>query len=102
MLRDLFLALINMLVVEPTQAELGGRLGQLGAPPAIMRDVASCISAARPVLTETYSDDPVRGVLTAVRLWVGLTTYDAVLQNEVPACGPALQAAQPYLSRVAS
>lgn len=102
MLSDIFLALVNMFVVEPAQAELGRRLEQLRAPPAIIRDVSDCLSAARPVLIEAYIEDPVRGVLTVVRLWTGLTTYDAVLQDEVPACKPALQAARPYLERVAS
>ncbi len=102
MFRDLFLALINLLIVEPAQTEFNTRLAQLGAPPTIMRDVSSCVSAAPPVLTEIYAGDPVRGVLTAARVWMGLTTYEAVLQADVPACGPVLQAAQPYLSRSGS
>jgi hypothetical protein len=102
MFRDLFLALVNMLVVEPAQTNFSARLAQLGAPPTITQDISSCLSAAQPVLTEMYTDDPVRGVLTAVRLWSGMTTYEVVLQKEVPACGPAFQAARPYLSRDAS
>ena len=101
-LRDLFLALVNFLIVEPAQAEFNTRLAQLGAPPTIMRDVGNCVSAAPPVLTEIYADDPVRGVLTAARIWTGLTTYETVLQADVPACGPALQAAQLFLSRSGS
>ena len=102
MFRDLFLTLINLLIIEPAQTEFSARLTQVGAPPAIMRDVGNCVLAAPPVLTEIYTGDPVRGVLTAARIWTGLTTYQAVLQADVPRCGPALQAAQPYLSRSGS
>ncbi|WP_043833267.1 hypothetical protein [Muricoccus aerilatus] len=102
MFRDLFFTLINLLITEPAKTELSARLAQLGAPQTIMRDVASCVSAASPVLTETYIGDPVRGVLTAARIWTGMTTYEAVLQADVPACGPVLQAAQPYLSHKGS
>ncbi|GLK85620.1 hypothetical protein [Ancylobacter defluvii] len=102
MLSQLFLTLVNMLVVEPAQAEIGNRLAKLGAPPAITKDVTSCVTAAAPILAQLYSEDPVRGVVTAFRLWSGTTTYSAVLRAEVPACEPALLAAEPYLARPAS
>jgi hypothetical protein len=102
MIRDLFLMLVNLLVVEPAQAQFADRLRQLAAPQAIIQQVGTCISAAGPALADRYSEAPVHGVVTAVRLWTGLTRYDAVLSAEVPECGPALRAAQPYLSGLAT
>ena len=97
MLHEFFLMLVSSLIVEPAQAEFSSRLAQLGAPPAIIRDVSSCVSAAHPALARVYSEDPVHGVITGIRIWTGMTTYQAVLQAEVPACKPALEAARPYL-----
>lgn len=96
MLRDFFLMLVGSLIVEPAQAEYSSRLAQLGAPPAVIRDVSSCVSAAHPVLARVYSEDPVHGVMTGIRIWTGMTTYQAVLRAEVPDCRPALEAARPY------
>lgn len=102
MIRDLFLTLVTWLVVEPAQAQLADRLRQLAAPQAVIQQVGACIAAAGPALADRYSDAPVHGMVTAVRLWTGLTRYDAVLGAEVPECGPALRAAQPYLSGLAT
>lgn len=99
MFRDVFLALINLLIIEPAQTGFSARLTQLRAPSVTMRNVSSCVSAAPAVLAEIYIRDPVRGVLTAAKIWMGMTTYEAVLQAGVPECGPALQAAKPYLAR---
>lgn len=102
MIRDLFFTLVTWLVVEPAQAQLAERLRQLAAPPAVIQQVTTCIAAAGPALADRYSEAPVHGVVTALRLWTGLTRYDAVLGAEVPECGPALRAAQPYLSGLAT
>lgn len=97
MIRDLFVFVLNIFVLEPFQAEISQRLGRLGAPPAVVREVMSCASAAQPVLVERFSNDPFWAAGTVLRLWLGTRTYQAVLRDEVPACGPALSAAQPYL-----
>ncbi|HEY4253145.1 MAG TPA: hypothetical protein VGM87_18185 [Roseomonas sp.] len=101
MLRDLFLLLVQALVIDPAQAQLGDRLARF-APPAIAQQVTGCIAAAGPALAGLYSDAPLHGVVTAFRLWTGMTRYDVVLRAEVPECEPALRAAEPYLSGTAT
>jgi hypothetical protein len=96
-LHDFFLMLVSTLIVEPAQTEFRSRLAEVGAPPAIIRDVSTCVAAAHPVLARVYSERPVHGVMTGVRIWTGMTTYQAVLQAEVPDCKPALEAARPYI-----
>jgi hypothetical protein len=97
LLYDLFLMLVSTLIVEPAQTEFRSRLAQLGAPAAVIRDVSSCVTAAHPVLARVYSEDPVRGTVTGIRIWTGMTSYQAVLQAEVPDCTPALEAARPCI-----
>ena len=97
MLYDLVLMLVSTLIVEPAQREFHSRLNELGAPPAVIRDVSNCVMAAHPVLARVYSEDPVHGIMTSIRIWAGMTTYQAVLQAEVPGCKPALEVARPYI-----
>jgi hypothetical protein len=51
------------------------------------------------VLVERISGDPWWGAATVVRLWLGTTSYEAVLGDQVPACEPVLRSAQPYLQK---
>ncbi|WP_159718967.1 hypothetical protein [Geminicoccus flavidas] len=97
MIWDFVSALVRLFIIEPFQVEVDEHLRRLGAPTAVVQEVASCASAAQPVLVERISEDPWWGAATIVRLWLGTTSYEAVLGAQVPACVPALQAAQPYL-----
>ncbi|MCI0755402.1 hypothetical protein [Teichococcus vastitatis] len=97
MLYNFFLMLVSSFILEPAQAEFDARLARLGAPPAVVREVSTCVSAAHPVLARTYSENPVHGIATAIRIWTGMASYEAVLQAEVPECKPALDAARPYI-----
>jgi hypothetical protein len=97
MIRDFIVFVLNIFVLEPFQVEISQRLDRLGAPPAVIRDVMNCASAAQPVLVQRFSDDPMWAAGTVLRLWLGTRTYQDVLRAEVPACAPALGAAQPYL-----
>ncbi|WP_159996702.1 hypothetical protein [Roseomonas sp. 18066] len=97
MLQDFFLMLVSTFILQPAQAELGARLARLHAPPAVISQVTGCVTAARPVLARVYGEDPLHGVVSVFRVWTGMTTYQAVLQAEVPACHAALEAAQPFI-----
>lgn len=99
MFGEFLLLLVNVLIIEPAQAELSARLGGLGAPAAVMQGVSSCVAAAHTTLGALYTENPWEGITTAFRLWTGLTSYEAVLQAEVPACEPALKAARPFIAR---
>ncbi|WP_027132880.1 hypothetical protein [Geminicoccus roseus] len=97
MIWDFVAALVRLFVIEPFQADFDQQLSRLGAPAAVVQEVASCASAAQPVLIERIGNDPWWGAATIVRLWIGTTSYEAVLGDQVPACAPALKAAQPFL-----
>jgi hypothetical protein len=101
MFRDLVFFLVNLFVVEPFQGELNGRLAEVGAPQAVTSEVASCASAALPILVERVSSDPWWGTATIVRIWVGSTTTGVVLGQTVPTCKTAIEMARPYLGNAA-
>ncbi|WP_342642769.1 hypothetical protein [Rhodoligotrophos ferricapiens] len=102
MLGELVAFLINLFIVEPIQTEFTSRLERLGAPPQVMQELTSCARAAQPVLVDTYSNDPVSGLWTVLSLWTGMTSFDTVLRQEVPACAGALDRARPYLEGLAN
>ncbi|ONG59161.1 hypothetical protein BKE38_00365 [Pseudoroseomonas deserti] len=89
--------LVTTLIVEPAQAEFGTRLAQLGAPAAVIREVSTCVAAAPAALADVYAERPVQGVVSAIRVWTGMTTYQELLQAEVPACKAALEVARPFI-----
>jgi hypothetical protein len=62
MLQNFFLTPVSALIVQPAQAEFNARLARAGTPPAIIREVSDCVTAARPVLARVYSEDPIHGV----------------------------------------
>jgi len=97
MLNDLLVVLINFFIIEPILGGLTERLAQLGASRAVIQDVASCAAAAQPVLTEHYLTNPVQGLLNTLQLWTGMTTAQELLTSHVPACQPAISAAEPFL-----
>lgn len=99
MLDALLLTLVNLLIVEPAQAEFRDLLAARGAPEAVVRSIAGCLAGAPQALATLYAEAPLQGLVTAFRLWTGLTSYQAVLVEAVPACGPALEAAGGFLAR---
>ncbi|WP_119459458.1 hypothetical protein [Rhodospirillaceae bacterium SYSU D60014] len=102
MFRDFIIFLVNLFVVEPFQEELNGRLAQVGAPQAVVSEVASCASTALPILVERVSSDPWWGTSTIFRIWIGNTTSAVVLGQTVPTCETAIETARPYLGDAAA
>lgn len=97
MVNDLMVALINFFIIEPVLSGLPERLAQLGASQAVIQEVARCAAAAQPVLVEHYVENPLLGALNTLRLWTGMTTAQELLVGHVPACQPAVAAAEPFL-----
>ncbi|HEX7074998.1 MAG TPA: hypothetical protein VF226_13235 [Hyphomicrobiaceae bacterium] len=102
MFRDVVFLLVNLFVVEPFQEELNGRLAQVGAPQAVVSEVAGCASVALPILVERVSSDPWWGTATIVRIWIGSTTPVVILGQTVPTCKTAIETARPYLGNAAA
>jgi len=97
-MQDFIATLVSLFLVEPFQAEMRERLAAARVPPEVVRQVAQCGRVATPVLAKRVMAEPWWGATTVVRVWAGATTADAVVAEAVPACGPAIRAAQPFLS----
>lgn len=98
MIRDFFLWLLTMFVIEPFQAEWTNRLSQLGAPPAIVAELGRCATAAGPALANRAADDPWWGISTAAGVALGLRDGLAVVTEATPTCAAAVASARPFLS----
>jgi hypothetical protein len=98
MIRDFILSLVSFFIVEPFQAELNAKLAAAQAPQAIVRDVTSCATAALPVLADRALGDPWWATTTIISVSIGMDSPERVLVEAVPACGPAVRAAQPFLT----
>lgn len=98
MIRDFLLSVFSFLVVEPFQAEINQKLAAAQAPAAVIQQVEGCARAAIPVLADRALGDWWWAGTTAVYVGIGMRSPEAVLVQEVPACEPAVRAAQPFIS----
>ena len=96
---DLIAWLVAALLVNPLTAEVQSRLAAANAPPAIVAQVAACGAAAAPLLLQRATEDPWWAIRTGFATWIGTLHPDAVLGQAAPRCGPAMQAARPFLLR---
>lgn len=96
-MHDIILALVSFFLVEPFQAEIQERIGAADVPAEVVQQITECAQVATPILADRVLSDPWWGVTSAVWVWVGASTADAVVAEAVPACEPAMQAVAPYL-----
>jgi len=90
--------LVATFLLGPMQAQMAEQLAGARAPAAVVRQVTECGAAAAPVLLDRAAADPWWAVGTTFRVWIGALRPEAVLAEAAPACGPAMQAARPYLA----
>lgn len=98
MIRDFVLSLFAFFVVDPFTAEMNRKLAAVQAPAEIVQQVRSCATAAAPVLLEKAWNDWWWAGTTMISVGVGMDSAERVLVATVPACGPAVRAAQPFLN----
>lgn len=98
MIQDILISLFTTFVVGPIQAELNTKLLAAQAPPEIISQVVACAAAAPEALAVRAAQDPVWAVTSVVGVWLEQTAPEALLGQEVAACGTALEAAKPYLT----
>jgi hypothetical protein len=96
-IHNILSALVSFFIVDPLQTGIQEQLAKTGAPISVIERLTACAAAAQPVLIEYYSNNPAQAATTTLRLWASMTTYQELLSSEVPACQPALAAAEPYL-----
>lgn len=100
MIRDFIASLMSMFIVEPMQTEMNRLLQQVGAPPAIVRQVTACATAAAPALADKAMGDWWWGATTVAGVWIGTTRPENVLVEVAPTCGAAIGAARPFLNAI--
>lgn len=98
LVQEIFAIIVNILVVEPLQAEMNERLAQARAPQAIIADVRTCATASLPILADRAAADPAWAVTTALNVWIGTAAPEDVLSTNSPQCSNAMRAARAYLS----
>jgi hypothetical protein len=98
MIRDFLLSIFSFLVIEPFQAEINDKLRAAQAPAAVIQQIEGCARAAAPVLADKALTDWWWAGTTAVYVGIGMQAPESVLVSAVPACAPAVRAAQPFLS----
>lgn len=98
MVQDILALIVNMLILEPLQAEMNERLAKVRAPQAIIADVRTCATASLPVLADRAVADPAWAATTALNVWIGTAAPEDVLGTSSPQCDNAIKAARAYLS----
>jgi hypothetical protein len=101
-MQDVIAALISFFLIEPLQAEMTRTLAAARAPQTIITGVTTCAQAAAPALLARAAGDPGWAATTAVRVWAGWVRPEVVLIETAPQCGPAVDAARPFLAGVGS
>ena len=99
MIGDLIAWFVLAFLVNPLTSEVQSRLAEANAPPAVVGQVAACGAQAAPALLRRAAEDPWWAIRTGIGTWIGTVQADAVLAEAAPGCGPAMQAARPYLAR---
>ena len=97
MFGDLLAFLVATFLLQPLQAQVMSQLAEGRAPAAVVLQVTECATAAAPRLVERAGADPWWAIRTAFGAWIGTIRPEAVLADAAPGCGPAMQAARPFL-----
>jgi hypothetical protein len=97
MISDLVNWLLATFVLAPVQAEIDDKLKAANASRAVVEQVQTCLAAAPPRLVEKANGDWIWTATTVISVATGLSSAEQVLADNVPACGPAMEAARPFL-----
>jgi len=96
MLNDILAFLLSTFLIAPLQSEFAARLEN--APRQVVSDVTACVTQATPALISRAGQDPWWAITTAIGVWIGNLPAEATLRDAAPGCGPALNAARPFLA----
>lgn len=98
MIRDAFLWLLSMFVINPVMAEFNNRLREVGAPPAVIQQVRACATEAPGALAEKAAGDVWWGASTVVGVAIGTTEATSVIAAATLGCAVAVAAVRPLLA----
>jgi hypothetical protein len=96
MLNDILAFLLSTFLIGPLQSEFASRLEE--APRQVVMDMTACVTQASPALLARAGSDPWWAISTAFGVWIGRLPAEAALREAAPGCGPALNAARPFLA----
>ena len=96
MMNDILAFLLSTFLIGPLQSEFASRLEN--APRQVVTDVTACVTQATPALLTRAGQDPWWAISTAIGVWIGRLPAEASLREAAPGCGPALNAARPFLA----
>jgi hypothetical protein len=97
MIHEILAFVVNLLIVDPLQAEMDKRLADVRAPQAVIADVKGCADAALPGLTDRVMSEPGWILGATLDIWLGTGAPEKVLADVAPQCEAPLRAARSYL-----
>jgi hypothetical protein len=98
MIRDFFLTLVSMFIVQPFETELNKKLASVQAPQAVIQQVRACATTAGPALATRATGDIWWATTTIIGVAVGLTNPQTVIAEAGPECASAIAAVGPILN----
>jgi hypothetical protein len=99
MLNSIIIYVVQILILWPFQTQISAELAKANAPYEVIAQIKTCASSAMPILIQRVSDDPWWGARTIVDVWVRGTAPERVIGDAAASCGPAIEAARPYVRR---
>jgi len=97
MIHEVLAFVINLLIIDPLQAEMEKRLAGVRAPQTVVADVRACADAALPTLANRATAEPGWVVVTALDIWFGRAAPEDVLIAVSPQCNAPIKTAKAYL-----
>jgi hypothetical protein len=97
MIHDILAFIINLLILDPLQAEMNKRLAYVRAPQALTAEVRTCAAASLPKLADRAMADPAWVVTTSLDVWLGRSAPEDVLSSVSPQCKATISSARAYL-----
>jgi len=97
MIHEILAFVVNLLIIDPLQAEMDKRLAVVRAPQTVVADVRACADAALPTLANRATAEPGWVVMTALDIWLGRAAPEDVLITVSPQCNAPLKAAKAFL-----
>jgi hypothetical protein len=99
MLSAIAFLFVQLLILDPFQAEITNRLAKANVPYEVMANVRSCATSAGQIISSRAASDPWPIAAMAFDIWVRGTAPDRILADAVPGCGPAIETAKSFLAQ---
>lgn len=99
MLSAVIFYFVQLLILQPFQAEIIDRLSRANVPYEVTANVRSCSTQARQIITDRAVGDPWQLASMAFDVWIRGTAPDRILAASVPGCSSAIETAKSFLAQ---